>query len=142
MEYIGHVREHALMYLAPQSIPESLTTEQLRRLFATATAGVKEPWILVINCAGANPTQLLVAKRVNSIIRADYSTHIRGTWLMNTSALLRGAVGMFLSSADEESAVTFLETDRLGLFVQLQRAGCSHTQVDWFIQRLLAAKAS
>lgn len=141
MEYIGHVREYALMYLAPQSIPESLTTEQLRMLFATTTAGIKEPWILVINCAGAQASQLLAAKRVNSILRADYSTYIRGTWLINASALLRGVVGMFLSSSDEESAITFLETDRLGLFVQLQRAGCSHAQIDWFIQRLPAAKA-
>lgn len=142
MQYIGHVREHALMYLAPQTIPDSSTTDQLRRMFATATAGIKEPWILVINCAGASPSQLMGARRVNEVLRTDYNGHIHGTWLMNASSLLRGAVSMFLTSPDEESAITFLETDRLGLFVQLQRAGCSHAQVDWFIQRLPAAKAS
>jgi hypothetical protein len=142
MQYIGHLREHALMYLTPQTIPDSLTTDQLRRLFATATAGIKDPWILVINCAGANPSQLMGARRVNEVLRTDYNGYIHGTWLMNAGSLLRGAINMFLTSADEESAITFLETDRLGLFVQLQRAGCSHAQVDWFLQRLPAAKAS
>lgn len=136
MQCIGNIRDHALMYLAPQTIPASTTTEHLRQQFASVATGVPAPWILVINCAGASPTQFTSARRVNEIIRADYSDRIRGTWLMNTSPLLRGMIGVFLTSSDEEGAITFLETDKLGLFVQLQRAGCSHTLVDWFIQKL------
>ena len=135
MQCIGNIHDHALMYLAPQTIPTSTTTEQIRQQFALVAATVTTPWILVINCAGASPTQLSSARRVNEIIRADYSDRIRGTWLMNTSPLLRGVISVFLTSPDEEGAITFLETDKLGLFVQLQRAGCSHTLVDWFIQK-------
>ncbi len=141
MQHIGQVRDHALIYLSPQSIPETMPLEQLRRLFAATTAGVSAPWILVVNCAGANPAQLMSAKRVNELIRTDYSDRIVATWLMNTTGLLRSFLNMFLTSAAEMDAITFLETDRLGLFVQLQRAGCSHSQVDWFIQQLPAAKA-
>ena len=136
MQCIGYARDHALMFLSPQEIPENSTDEQLRRYFASVATGVPAPWILVINCAGARPTQLGGARRVNAILRADYSDKIRGTWLMNTSAIVRGVVGMFLTAADDESTITFLETDRLGLFVQLQRAGCSHVLIDWFIQKL------
>jgi hypothetical protein len=136
MQCIGHARDHALMYLSPQEIPNSSSDEQLRCYFSSATSGLSAPWILVINCAGARPSQLSAAKRVNTILRKDYGDKIRGTWLMNTSVIVRGVVSMFLSAADDESTITFLETDRLGLFVQLQRAGCSHTLVDWFIQQL------
>lgn len=136
MQCIGSVCDHTLMYLAPQTIPASTTTEHLRQQFALVAATMTTPWILVINCAGASPTQFTAARRLNEIIRADYSDRIRGTWLMNTSPLLRGLIGAFLTSPDEESAITFLETDRLGLFVQLQRIGCSHTLIDWFIQKL------
>jgi hypothetical protein len=138
MQCIGHVHDQALMYFAPQTIPSSTTTEQIRQQFASVAAEVpvSVPWILVLNCAGANPTQFAAARRINEIIRADYSDRIRGTWLMNTTPILRGVINVFLASPNEESAVTFLETDRLGLFVQLQRAGCSHTLIDWFIQKL------
>jgi hypothetical protein len=139
MQHIGQLRDQALMYLEPRSIPETMPRDQLRQLFATTTAGVKEPWILVINCAGANPVQLMAAKRVSDVLRADYSDRIHGTWLMNASGLLRGFLNVFLTSAAEADAITFLETDRLGLFVQLQRVGCSHSIVDWFIQRLAAS---
>lgn len=133
---VGRVRDHALMYVSPQEIPETLTRDQLRHRFAATTAGIKEPWILVVDCAGANPTQLLAAKRVSDVLRADYSTHIRETWLMNASGILRGFLGFFTSAPGEAEAITFLETERLGLFVQLQRAGCSSSIVDWFLQKL------
>lgn len=136
MQYIGQIGEYALMYLTPQTIPESLSTDQMRRLFAASTAGIKAPWVLLINCAGANPAQLIAAKRVNTIIRADYSDIIYRTWLINAGTLLRGVINMFLSSPEEAGAIMFLEADRLGLFVQLQRAGCSHAMIDWFIQQL------
>jgi hypothetical protein len=136
MQHIGQLHDHALMYLAPNTIPETLTRDQLRRLFATAVAGITRPWILVINCAGVNPTQIFAAKRVNDVLRADYSEHICGTWLMNTGPLLRGFIGTFITSPGDEAAITILATDRLELFVQLQRAGCSYDIANWFIQRL------
>lgn len=141
MQCIGYLRDHALMYFAPQTIPDTMTPDQLREQFAVVAARVTAPWILVINCQGASPTLLTAARRVNEILRADYSDRIRITWLMNAPAILRGFLKMF-TAPGEEAAITFLETDRLGLFIQLQRAGCSHALVDWFIQRLPGAAAS
>ena len=138
---IGYLRDHALMYFAPHTIPDTTTPAQLREQFAVVAAGVPAPWILVINCQGASPTRLTAARRVNEMLRADYSDRIRATWLMNAPALLRGFLNLFTTSG-EEAAITFLETDRLGLFVQLQRAGCSNTLVDWFIQRLPGAASA
>ena len=136
MQYIGHVRGNALIYLSPQEIPDSSTNEQLCRYFASVLGTVPAPWILVINCAGANLMQLSSAKRVNTILRTEYSDKICETWLMNTSSIVRGAMNLFLTKSDEAATLICLETDRLGLFVQLQRIGCSHTLVDWFIQKL------
>ena len=141
MQCIGYLRDHALMYFAPHTIPDTTTPEQLRGQIAVVAAGVPAPWILVINCQGASPTRLTAARRMNEILRADYSDRIHGTWLMNAPTILRGFLNLFTTS-DEEKAITFLETDRLGLFVQLQRAGCSHALVDWFIQRLPASASA
>ena len=141
MQCIGYLRDHALVYLAPHTIPDIMTPEQLREQFAVVAAEVPAPWILVINCQGATPTRLTAARRVNEILRADYSARIRSTWLINAPAFLRRLLNLFTTS-DEEKAITFLETDRLGLFVQLQQIGCSHTLVDWFIQRLPASASA
>jgi hypothetical protein len=142
MQHIGQLHDHALMYLAPNTIPETLTRDQLHSLFAKAAVGVAAPWILIINCADVKPTQIFSAKRVNDVLRADYSKHIQGTWLMNTGPLLRGFISTFISAPGDEEAITILETDKLGLFIQLQRAGCSYDMANWFLQRLSGASAA
>jgi len=91
---------------------------------------ISGPWIWVVDCAGVKLEQLLnirLAQRIAELLRAEHADRLRDTWIMHMNGWLRSILSLFKATA------TVLSNDRLELFVQLQRIGCSHQTVDFLL---------
>lgn len=137
LQLIGHVglTQTPLYYSAPARISSISTEPQFAALKAEldrVRAG--GPWIWVVNCAGLRAEHILNARyvqRLADLLRAEHTGLLQATWMLGMNAWVRTVLATFGAEA------TALSDDRLELFVQLQRAGCSHATVDF----LLAAVA-
>lgn len=94
------------------------------------------PWIWVLDCHGMTARQCLDVSAIRAIgtqIEREHAATLRGVWILNPNSWIRAAVGLFGSAK-----VTMLPSDRLELFVHLQRAGITHATVDRFLAAVRA----
>ena len=137
LQLIGHVGpiQTPLYYSAPARISSISTDPQFAALKAEldrVRAG--GPWIWVVDCAGLRAEHILNARyvqRLADLLRAEHTGILQATWMLGITTWIRAVLTAFGAEA------TALSDDRLELFLQLQRAGCSHATVDF----LLAAAA-
>jgi hypothetical protein len=125
----------AVIYYTPIRQIKQMGTEADFTAFKQQLDAITGPWIWVVDCAGVKLEQLLnirLAQRIATLLRAEHADRLKDTWIMQMNGWLRSVLSLF------KAAVTVLSSDRLELFVQLQRIGCSHHTVEL----ILAAAAS
>ncbi len=125
----------ATIYYTPIRQVKQIGTEADFADFKKQLDTITGSWIWVVDCAGVKLEQLLnirLAQRIATLLRAEHADRLKDSWIMHMNGWLRSVLSLFKATA------TVLGSDRLELFVQLQRIGCSHQTVDF----LLAAAAT
>jgi hypothetical protein len=121
VKVVGEHNGATLIYSIPTKISE---TE-----FCTSLAPYKgRPWIWIINCKGANVSNLSLIQSLYRIIEVEHAASLQHVWLVNMNVLVRPLLQMLPTQR-----VSVLPHDRLEIFVLLQRAGFSHVNVDLFL---------
>jgi hypothetical protein len=136
LQLIGRVgpSKTPLYYSAPARIAAISTDTDFAALKAeldSIRAG--GPWIWVVNCSGMRAEHILNTRyiqRLADLLRAEHTGLLQDTWMLGMNGWIRTILSTFGAEAKA------LSDDRLELFLQLQRAGCSHATVDF----LLAAR--
>jgi hypothetical protein len=133
LQLIGRVApaQTPLYYSAPARIAAISTDAEFaalkQELDRVRTGG---PWLWVVNCAGLRLEHTMNARYVQRLadtLRAEHTGLLLGTWMLQMNGWVRATLAMFGAEA------TALSDDRLELFLQLQRAGCSHATVDFLL---------
>lgn len=133
LQLIGRVgsAQTPLYYSAPARIATISTDAEfafLKQELDRVRAG--GPWIWVVNCAGMRLEHVLNARyvqRLADVLRSEHTGLLLDTWMLQMNTWIRGTLAAFGATA------TALSDDRLELFLQLQRAGCSHATVDFLL---------
>ncbi|NDE15951.1 hypothetical protein EBZ80_13575 [bacterium] len=133
LQLIGRVgpAQTPLYYSAPARIATISTDAEfaaLKQELDRVRAG--GPWLWVVNCAGMRLEHVLNARyvqRLADLLRTEHTGLLLGTWMLQINTWVRGILAGFGAEA------TVLSDDRLELFLQLQRAGCSHATVDFLL---------
>lgn len=121
-----------MMYTAPargDSIRTDAEFAGFRMLLEPFRA---RPWIWVFDCRGMTAKHFMntaFIKRMGSLLESDHAASLRAVWILNPNTWIRAALSLF-GSGDKAQ---LLPTERLELFVRLQKVGCSHALVDRFL---------
>lgn len=131
---IGQLGSIPLYYTAPALLPRIRTDEDFARM-KTYLDRIKTKWIWIVDCSGLTMdycTNIRHIQRLADILRGEHADKLQDTWMLHVNTWVRGLLTLFATEA------TFLSSDRLELFVQLQRAGCAHTTVDFLLTKVHA----
>lgn len=107
------------------SSPSKTTDTEFRASLVPYKA---RPWIWIVDCTRANVSNITLIQSLHRIIEVEHAASLQHVWLVNMNALVRPLLQMFPTQR-----VSVLPRDRLEIFVLLQRAGFSHTNVDLFL---------
>lgn len=121
-----------LYYTAPALLPKVRTDEDFARLKAHLDR-IKGKWIWIVDCSGLTLdycTNIRYVQRLAEILRTEHVNTLQDTWMLHVNTWVRGLLTLFATE------VTHLSSDRLELFVQLQRAGCAHKTVDFLLTKV------
>jgi hypothetical protein len=131
-QQIGVVRDIPMYYTAPALLPRVRTDEDYNRLKAHLDQ-IKGKWIWIVDCSGLTLdycTNIRYVQRLADTLRKEHADKLQDTWMLHLNTWVRGLLTLFATD------VTHLSSDRLELFVQLQRAGCAHRTVDFLLSKV------
>jgi hypothetical protein len=133
-QQVGVVRDIPLYYTAPALLPKVRTEEDYNRLKSHLDQ-IKGKWIWIVDCSGLTLdycTNIRFVQRLADALRTEHADKLQDTWMLHVNTWVRGLLMLF------STEVTRLSSDRLELFVQLQRAGCAHRTVDFLLTKVNA----
>jgi hypothetical protein len=133
---IGHVDGTPLYFTAPALLPRVRSDEDFIRMKSYLDQ-IKTKWIWIVDCSGLTLdycTNIRHIQRLADTLRGEHADKLQGTWMLHINTWVRSLLTLFGTEA------TFLSSDRLELFVQLQRAGCAHSTVDFLLTKVHAPK--
>jgi hypothetical protein len=131
---IGTLNGVPLYYTAPALLPRVRTEEDFNRMKVYLDQ-IKTKWIWIVDCSGLTLdycTNMRYIQRLADILRGEHADKLQNTWMLHVNSWVRGLLKLFGTEA------FYLSSDRLELFVQLQRAGCAHTTADFLLAKVAA----
>jgi hypothetical protein len=121
-----------LLYTAPAQLTANPTEAQFAE-YVRQLRAVQRPWIWVVDCRGTTLdhfSNVPFAQRLARILREEHAHLLKDTWVMYLNSWLRATLTFF------GAPVTILATERLELFVQLQKAQVPLASQEWFFKQL------
>lgn len=131
-QLIGIVRDVPLYYTAPAQLPKVRSDADFDRMKAYLDQ-IKGKWVWIVDCSGLTMdycTNIRFAQRLADVLRKEHADRLQVTWMLHVNPWVRGLLSLF------STEVVHLSSDRLELFVQLQRAGCAHRTVDFLLGKV------
>ncbi len=121
-----------LLYTAPAQLT-AIPTEAQFAEYVRQLRTIRVPWIWIVDCRGTTMehfSNIQMAQRLARILREEHAHLLKDTWVMYLNSWLRAALTFF------GAPVTHLSTERLELFVQLQKAQVPLAFQEWFFKQL------
>jgi hypothetical protein len=132
LDVLGVHEGSTLLYTAPAKADELTTKEQLEGFRALLAPYIAKPWIWIFDGGGMTVrhyTNLNFCTRMYSLITTEHNRSLQSVWFLNMNPWLRGVLQIFPIS----KPIVQLPTERLEMFVSMQRKGVPSSVIDTLI---------
>ena len=127
-EPLGAYGDIHFNYSAPAQADIIKTTADFDGFKALLDLHTHHPWIWIFDCRGMKATHytnVRIVQRLATLLETEHASSLKGVWIINVNTWMQTVLKLFCPAK-----VQVLPTDRLELFVHLQKSRCPTPLMD------------